>query len=121
MATQRRLVTALSRDGLPVTVILQPEQRWTCPNCDLTAVSHDPATTKFHDCRGLRGLWAPMVPAGTRCKVEAKEREDFTNGDMVTADGEGRVVMSVVTTRDDGQDCAVYAPCATATKEEIHG
>jgi hypothetical protein len=55
-----------------------------------------------------------MVPDGTRCKVEAAEREDYVGKEMVQTDGEGRPVMSVVTTRDDGQDCAVLAPCATS-------
>jgi len=99
-------------------VLLAPEQRWVCPNCNLTDVTHLPAdavASRFHACRGLRGLTAPMVPAGTRCKVAAVEREDYTNGDMVTADDEGRVVMAVRTTRDEGTDLAVYAPCATAT------
>jgi hypothetical protein len=58
-----------------------------------------------------------MVPAGTNCKIEVVEREDYTNGDLVQRDGEGRVVMSVVTTRDDGQDCIVYAPTAISTGE----
>jgi hypothetical protein len=58
-----------------------------------------------------------MVPVGTRCKVEAVEREDYINGDLVQVDGDGRPVMSVITTRDDGQDCTVYAPTATARVE----
>ena len=55
-----------------------------------------------------------MVPAGTRCKVEALERQDYINGDLVQTDDEGRPVMSIITTRDDGTDVAVLAPCATA-------
>lgn len=96
-------------------VMLGNEQRWECPNCPATDVTHEAQPhTRFHACRGLRGLTAPMVPAGTRCKVEAVEREDYINGDDVQVDGNGRPVMSVVTTRDDGQDCAVYAPTASA-------
>jgi hypothetical protein len=53
-----------------------------------------------------------MVPAGTACKVEAREREDYIGAEMVQTDGEGRPVMSVVTTRETGTDCAVLAPCA---------
>jgi hypothetical protein len=101
-------------------VLLAPEQRWVCPNCTATDVTHLPAdavASRFHACRGLRGLTAPMVPAGTRCKVEAVERADYTNGDMVTTDGDGRPVMAVETTRDDGNDLAVFAPCATANGE----
>jgi hypothetical protein len=56
-----------------------------------------------------------MVPAGTSCKVEALEREDYVAGDMVQTDGDGRPVMSVVTTRDDGTDVAVLAPAATGS------
>jgi hypothetical protein len=72
----------------------------------------------MHECRGLKGLTAPMVPAGTRCKVEAVEREDYVGRGLVNTDGEGRPVMAVVTTRDDGNDVAVYADCATARVEE---
>ena len=98
--------------------ILQPEKRWSCPNCDATDVTHEAQPhTRFHACRGLKGLTAPMVPAGTRCKVEAIEREDYINGDLVQFDGEGRPVMSVVTTRDEGNDVAVYAPTATGRAE----
>jgi hypothetical protein len=104
-----------------VTVLLRPEQHWECPNCTATAVTHlppDAAASQFHPCRGLKGLTAPMVPAGTRAKVEAVERGDYINGDMVTLDGGGRPVMAVETTRDDGTDRAVFAPCATATRED---
>lgn len=93
--------------------LLAPEHRWECPNCDHTDVTREPRPhSRFHNCRGLRGLSAPMVPAGTRAKVEAMERGDYVNGDLVQTDGEGRPVMAIVTTRDDGQDCAVLAPCA---------
>lgn len=94
-------------------MLLRREQRWQCPNCDLEEVTHEAAPhTKFHACKGLRGLTAPMVPAGTKCKVEAKDREDYVGKELVQTDGEGRPVMSVITTRDQGQDCTVYAPCA---------
>jgi hypothetical protein len=55
-----------------------------------------------------------MVPAGTRCKVEAIERADYVGRETVQTDGEDRPIMAIVTTRDDGQDCAVLAPLATA-------
>jgi len=106
-----------------VTVLLTPpEQRWECPNCDLTDVTHIPAgqvASRMHSCAGMAGLTAPMVPAGTRCKVEATEREDFIAGEQVQLDGNGRPVMNLITTRDDGQDCTVYAPTAIATAESL--
>jgi hypothetical protein len=99
--------------------LLVAEHRWTCPNCAATDVTYQQTPhTRFHACRGLRGLTAPMVPAGTRCKVEAVGREDYVGGEQVTRDGEGRPVMAVEIIRDDGTDRAVYAPCATATSKE---
>jgi hypothetical protein len=95
-------------------MMLRSEQRWVCPNCNLTDVTYEGRQhTRFHTCGGLNGLTAPMVPDGVRCKVVAHEREDYTNGDLVQTDGHGRPVMSVVTTRDDGEDVVVYAPTAT--------
>lgn len=98
--------------------LLTSEHRWECVNCDFTDVTRQVEPhTRFHPCRGLRGLNAPMVPAGTRCKVEALDREDYVGGELVQTDGEGRPVMSVQTTRDDGTDLAVYAPTATNVRE----
>lgn len=98
--------------GVPLLV---REHHWTCPNCPAVhrTVQAQPHTP-FHVCPGLAGLTAPFVPAGTRAKVEAIERGDYTGGDLVTTDTDGRVVMAVETTRDDGTDRAVFAPCATA-------
>jgi hypothetical protein len=93
--------------------LLAPVRRWECPNCPLEQVTHEAEPhTRFHACPGLAGLTAPMVPAGTACKVEAVERQDYVGGEDVQYDGNGRPVMSVVTTRDDGNDVAVFAPTA---------
>lgn len=97
-----------------MTLLLGAEHRWVCPNCNLTDVTHEARPhTRFHTCRGLKGLTAPMVPVGTRCKVEAVEREDYIGREMVQVDGEGRPIMRVETTREEGNDVAVLAPCAT--------
>lgn len=99
-------------------LLLRQEHRWQCPNCDFTDVTHEALPhTRFHNCRGLKGISAPMVPAGTRCKVEARQRDDYVGKELVQKDGEGRPIMSVVTTRDDGQDCTVYAPAARAKRD----
>lgn len=96
-----------------MTRILQPEQRWECPNCTKTDVTHEiKPHTRFHNCPGLKGLSAPFVPAGTKCKVEAKEREDYVGKEMLTYDGEDRPIAAVETTREDGNDVVVFAPCA---------
>lgn len=103
-----------------VPLLTPREQRWECPNCPDTAVTRqeDPHT-RMHTCRGLAGLVAPMVPAGTRCAVRAVERGDYVGRDLVQVDGDGRPVMAVITDRDDGQDCTVYAPCAAVDMTEV--
>lgn len=98
---------------MTVQLLAPPEKHWVCVNCDLTHVTREPRPhTPFHRCRGLRGLTAPFIEEGVKAKVEAKEREDYVGQEAVQKDGEGRPVMSIVTTRDDGQDCAVLAPTA---------
>lgn len=99
--------------------LLSPERRWECPNCTATHITRETQPhTPFHTCRGLRGLTAPFVPAGTKAKVEAMERGDYVGHELVQTDGEGRPVMAVVTTRDEGQDCAVLAPTARGSVED---
>jgi len=60
----------------------------------------------------MRGLVVPMVRAGVKSKLEIVERGDYIGKEKVQYDGEGRPVMSVVTTRDEGTDCTVYSPVA---------
>lgn len=86
---------------------------WECPNCLLEYRTDRFLPNRFHPCPRLRGITAPMVRAGVSAKVEVREREDYVGTERVTTDDEGRPVMSVVTTRDDGQDVAVFAPVAT--------
>ena len=95
-------------------VLLSPERRWDCPKCDQAHVTHDNGPGQpFHNCRGLYGLSVPFVPAGTRAKLEAVERDDYVGQELVQVDGRGRPVMAAVITREDGQDRTVYAPTAT--------
>lgn len=102
------------------TPLLAVEHRWECPNCESKKVTHEARPhTPFHPCRGLIGLMTPFVPAGTKCKVVANEREDYVGGELVQVDGNGRPVMNVTVTRETGQDCAVYAPCATASRRDL--
>lgn len=86
---------------------------WRCPNCGLEEAAPPPGlnSTRMHPCPRLRGLVAPLLPAGVSAKVVAVEREDYVGSEAVQLDPErGRPVMSVVTTRDDGQDTIVFAP-----------
>lgn len=100
--------------------LLATERRWYCPNCRLEDVTQEARPhTRFHACKALRGLTAPMLPAGTRAKVELREREDYVGKEKVQLDPQlGRPVMSVVTTRNDGQDTIIFAPTATASVRE---
>lgn len=105
-----------------VPLLDPPTQRWVCPNCSFTDVTHlpdDPPASRFHPCQGLKGLTAPMVQEGVDAKVEAVERGDYANGERVQIDGDGRPVMAVETTRDDGTDRAVFAPLAVAGREDM--
>jgi hypothetical protein len=56
-----------------------------------------------------------MLPEGVAGKLELNEREEYVGNEMVRLDPERRrPVMNIVTTRDNGQDCTVFAPTATA-------
>lgn len=96
-----------------IPILTPPATYWECPNCDVKSVTSESRPhTQFHGCAGLNGITAPLVTEGTKCKVEAKEREDYIGDQTVQRDDNNRPIMSVVTTREEGQDCAVMAPCA---------
>lgn len=91
-------------------------QQWHCPSCGLTETTR-PLPNRFHPCPGFGGLTVPMLPAGVAGGHELRYREDYVGSDIPQTDGNGRPVMSIVTTRDDGQDVTVYAPTATVRGE----
>jgi hypothetical protein len=95
------------------------EKHWTCPNCDSWAITRD-GKIPMHPCRSggqLAGMMVPLIMDGVKAKVEAIERPDYVGNELVQMNAYGRPIMSVITTRDDGQDCTVYAPCAVAERE----
>jgi hypothetical protein len=99
---------------MKAVLLAPPERRWECSSCPFTDVTRQHgAHTRMHPCAGLGGLTTPMVPAGTSSKVEVREREDYIAGDLVQLHN-GRPVMSVTVTRDEGTDAVVFAPTATA-------
>jgi hypothetical protein len=59
-----------------------------------------------------------MLPRGTAAKLEVNEREEYVGRELVQTDANGRPVMSLTITRDDGQDCVVFAPTAIGTAKE---
>ena len=88
---------------------------WYCPSCGLTDRTNDTRIAMpMHPCPKLRGLMTPMLEQGTAGKIELREREDYIGDDLVQLDPEqGRPVMSMVTTRDEGTDARIYVPTAT--------
>lgn len=97
--------------------LLDAHQDWHCPNCgrsDRTPMMPANAA-RFHDCPRLRGLVAPLVRAGTDCKVIAVERQDYLGREQQRTGDDGRPYMAVVTQRADGStDVAAFAAVATA-------
>jgi hypothetical protein len=91
---------------------------WVCAkDCGSNARTYDDKLP-HHQCKRMAGLMVPLILAGTKAKVERIERGDYVGTDLVQRDADGKVWMSTVVTRDDGQDCTAYAPCATATVEK---
>lgn len=94
---------------------------WACAaGCDARARTFD-AKLPHHPCPKVGGLMVALVAAGTRAKVTTNERGDYVGKELVQTDDEGRVIMSTTVTRDDGEDCTVYAPCATVETEQLSG
>lgn len=99
---------------------LRRETRWECPSCGLLDVTYETAPhTRFHSCGALRGLTAPMVVAGTRAEHRVNDRQDYEGSDIAQRDDSGRVVMSVTTVRDDGQDVTILAPTVVVSVESL--
>lgn len=95
--------------------IAQRATHWRCPECHRTDVTAEPDPhSHFHQCPKLGGAWAPFVEEGVRARLVRQERDDYVGKEIVTCDANGRPVMAIVTERDDGQDCHVFAPCAAA-------
>ena len=96
--------------------LLNATQAWECPNCGVTDVTAPlpPGSSRYHTCAGLHMLTAPLVRAGTRCKVTAAEREDYLGGDEQARGDDGKPYMNVRTTYDDHDDLLVNAGLATA-------
>lgn len=98
-----------------IPVLQAPEQRWECASCTVTAVTRG-ETNRYHQCAGLAGILAPLVPAGSGARILALEREDYVGSEIVARDGNGRPVMAVVTERPDGSnDVMVNVPTAQIT------
>lgn len=96
-----------------IPILQPPVKDWYCPNCTQTDQTREARPhTRCHSCPGTRGMAIPFLEVGVKAKVEARDREDYVGNELVQKDANGRPIMSVVTTRDEGQDCMVFAPTA---------
>lgn len=104
-------------------LLLEP-RRLICPNgCPTFAIDTVNQETKvpigggaatMHACRAFSGLDVPLVPEGIAYEGRAVDRGDYVNGEKVQVHDD-RPVMAYEIVRDEGTDCAVYAPCASAS------
>jgi hypothetical protein len=96
--------------------LLRAFDDWRCPNCDVTEQTEalPPNAARFHVCPGLHMLNAPLVRAGTRCKVTAEERADYLGGEIQATGDDGKPYMAVRTTYGDHDDLLVNAGLAQA-------
>lgn len=104
-----------------MTVLLDPTKRWQCPSCGQQHVTREARPhTPLHACKAHAGFAMPFVEVrGSELRKNSVvhrvvERGDFTNGDNVRTDAEGRAVMAVHVERSDGHDTFAYAPTASA-------
>jgi hypothetical protein len=97
-------------------VLLNAYQDWHCPACGREERVSPPVPNRFHTCPKLHFLTAPMVLAGSDCKVIASLRGDYAGREVLTLGDDGRPYMNVETWYADGRnDCVVFAPCARAS------
>lgn len=97
-------------------ILNRPAQLWYCQRCSAAARTVDDKIP-MHPCPGMAGLLVPLAREGTKLAHVANEREDYVGKEVVQTDENGRPVMNVVTKRDDGEDCTVYAPTASIVQE----
>ena len=100
-------------------------QDWECPACRHSERINPPLPAnaqRWHPCPKLHMLKTPMVIAGTDCKIEAIERQDYLGTEIQRTGDDGKPYAAVRTDRADGSnDLAVYAPLAYARIADILG
>lgn len=100
--------------------LLTGSAEWDCPNCPTSVTTPLLTPNRFHVCPGLHNLVAPLVRAGTRCKVTALERGDYLGREIQRTGDDGRPYAGVRVDRPDGSnDLVMFAPLAQASAEEL--
>jgi hypothetical protein len=98
-------------------VLLDAYTDWFCPACGKEDRTRPvpPNSARFHPCPSLHDLSAPLVRAGSDCKLVANERQEYLGREIQATGDDGRPYMSVYTVYADGRnDCVVNAPVARA-------
>lgn len=98
--------------GVPLLVAYQD---WYCPECGAEERTPPlpPNSSRMHTCPKLHMLTAPLVRAGSDCKLVATEREDYLGDEVQRTGDDGKPYMNVETVHADGHnDLAVFSPVA---------
>lgn len=92
-------------------ILLDNTENWECPSCNRQHVTRNAGTqVPLHQCPSHALAWVPFVPAGVKAHLRINEREDYIGTDIPTTDGEGRIIQSVTTEREEGEDVHIFAP-----------
>lgn len=103
-----------------MTPKIETVYHWVCPLChkeDYSAgkrLDSGEVMSRFHPCPSLGLMLTPMIPAGTKAKITAHERDDYVGKDIIQTDAYGRPIMSITVERETGMDTVVFAPTAVA-------
>lgn len=94
-------------------------QHWECQHslCTAWATTYN-TQVPHHPCRYTGGLLTPLVRVNSTDHIRLVEREDYIGGETVTAWHDRTPVQAVQRVRDDGVDCSVFAPTATASTDD---
>ncbi len=96
-------------------VLLAPSNAWVCTACGREYLAAPGKLgVPLHPCPKMAGLMTPFTRPGVAAGVVRVEREDYSAGQILARDDEGRVAGAVSVIRDDGEDRAVFAPTAVA-------
>jgi hypothetical protein len=69
-----------------------------------------PNAARMHPCPRLHGLTAPLVRAGTDCKLVAVERGDYLGKEQQRTGDDGKPYMAVQTVHADGHTDRLVFP-----------
>lgn len=91
-------------------VLLDAQENWECPSCNRQHVTTNAGTqVPLHQCPNHAGAWVPFVRAGVKAHLRVNERQDYIGTDTPWTDDNGRIIQSVSTEREEGEDTHIFA------------